>query len=280
MGDWAPDRTVTVDVPDKALGRDKFSRVHLWIVPARVHGRWCADGASLDIAQRFQRFSATLADRRQRRAGDGVRRPHRGDRPCAAKASMRFALQLDGDDAPPRRRGAGSAGAFLRARARRRVPMSSVGFAGWPGIASVPWLYPALEIVHIVGIGLLLGSLVLVELRIWGRGAELPLAPLARFGLRLTLVGFALAAASGTTMFLSQPSELLGNVPFLVKMALLACAGTQRGGVPLARRRRPLRRRRPRPDLGLARALARHHHLRALDRLLLTRGPACNVGPS
>ena len=61
LGDWAPDRTVTVDVPDKALGRDKFSRVHLWIVPARVHGRWCADGANLEIVQRFQRFSATLS---------------------------------------------------------------------------------------------------------------------------------------------------------------------------------------------------------------------------
>jgi SAM-dependent methyltransferase len=61
LGDWAPDRTVTIDVPDKALGRDKFSRVHLWIVPAAVQGRWCAQGASLDVAQRFQRFSATLA---------------------------------------------------------------------------------------------------------------------------------------------------------------------------------------------------------------------------
>ena len=61
LGDWVPDRTVTIDVPEKALGRDKFSRVHLWTVPARVHGRWCADGASLEIAQRFQRFSATLA---------------------------------------------------------------------------------------------------------------------------------------------------------------------------------------------------------------------------
>jgi SAM-dependent methyltransferase len=61
LGDWRPERTVTVDVPDKALGRDKFSRVHLWIVPARVQGRWCADGASLDVVQRFQRFSATLA---------------------------------------------------------------------------------------------------------------------------------------------------------------------------------------------------------------------------
>ncbi|MGZ8260365.1 MAG: hypothetical protein ACXWUL_07435 [Caldimonas sp.] len=104
-------------------------------------------------------------------------------------------------------------------------------------IGALPWLYPALEIVHIVGIGLLLGSLVLVELRIWGRAPELPLAPLARFGLRLTLAGFAIAAASGTAMFLTQPGELLGSRPFLVKMALLACAGVnaaafhRRGGV-------------------------------------------------
>jgi len=111
------------------------------------------------------------------------------------------------------------------------------GLPAWRGIDSLPWVYPALEIVHIIGIALLLGSLVLVELRIWGRAAELPLAPLARFGLRLTLIGFALAAASGTTMFLSRPSELLANVPFLIKMALLACAGINaaafhwRGGV-------------------------------------------------
>ncbi len=120
--------------------------------------------------------------------------------------------------------------------------MSGIDLPAWRAIASVPWIYPALEVVHIVGIGLLLGSLVLVELRIWGRAAELPLVPLARFGLRLTLVGFALAAASGTTMFLSQPNELLGNAPFLVKMALLACAGVNaatfhwRGGVARADR--------------------------------------------
>ena len=105
------------------------------------------------------------------------------------------------------------------------------------GIGALPWLYPALEVVHIVGIALLLGSLVLVELRIWGRAPELPLQPLARFGLRLTLVGFALAATSGTAMFLTQAGELLGNRPFLVKMGLLACAGINaamfhgRGGV-------------------------------------------------
>jgi SAM-dependent methyltransferase len=35
MGDWKPDRVVTVDVPDKVLGRDKRSRLYLWTIPPR-----------------------------------------------------------------------------------------------------------------------------------------------------------------------------------------------------------------------------------------------------
>jgi SAM-dependent methyltransferase len=63
MGDWLPERTLSVDVPDKAVGREKLSRIHLWIVPARVQGAWCAAGHRLEIAQRFQAFSAVLVDR-------------------------------------------------------------------------------------------------------------------------------------------------------------------------------------------------------------------------
>ena len=37
-----------------------------------------------------------------------------------------------------------------------------------------PLAYPALEVVHIVGIALLVGNLVLFELRVWGVGADLP----------------------------------------------------------------------------------------------------------
>lgn len=100
-------------------------------------------------------------------------------------------------------------------------------------IASHAWAYPALEAAHIVGIALLLGSLVLVDLRLWGRGAALPLEPFARFGLKLTLAGFALAAASGLTMFLSQPGDLLANRAFLVKLVLLLAAGATAAGFHL-----------------------------------------------
>ena len=41
-------------------------------------------------------------------------------------------------------------------------------------LQSHSWAYPALEAVHIVGIALLLGNLVALELRVFGRGAALP----------------------------------------------------------------------------------------------------------
>lgn len=94
---------------------------------------------------------------------------------------------------------------------------------GW--IVSHPFAYPLLEAVHIVGIALLLGNLVLFELRVWGLGRALPAEALARFALPLALGGFALAAASGLTMFASQAGELLANRAFVLKMALVFAAG-------------------------------------------------------
>ena len=38
MGDWRPDRTVVVEAPDKKVGREKSSRLHLWTVPVRANG--------------------------------------------------------------------------------------------------------------------------------------------------------------------------------------------------------------------------------------------------
>ncbi len=63
MADWPPDRTLTLDVPEKAIGREKLSRLHLWLVPARLQGLWCGPGGvALQVQQRFQAVQATLGD--------------------------------------------------------------------------------------------------------------------------------------------------------------------------------------------------------------------------
>ena len=56
LGDWQPDMTLRMYVPDKPVGRDRHSTLMLWTVPAQVAGRWQFDlpkaqgGARVEIA--------------------------------------------------------------------------------------------------------------------------------------------------------------------------------------------------------------------------------------
>jgi hypothetical protein len=92
-----------------------------------------------------------------------------------------------------------------------------------------PWAYPMLEVAHIIGVALVLGNLILLELRVFGWAAELPVEPLARLSLGLAGLGFTLAAVTGLLMFGTQPGELLANRVFTVKMALIMLAGCNAG---------------------------------------------------
>jgi SAM-dependent methyltransferase len=67
MGDWKPDKTTVLPVPDKPVGLDKTSRVHLWTVPGRVEGLWCGAGPlssyALRLKQQYQEVRGTLTRR-------------------------------------------------------------------------------------------------------------------------------------------------------------------------------------------------------------------------
>jgi hypothetical protein len=86
------------------------------------------------------------------------------------------------------------------------------------------WAYPLLEVIHLAGVALLLGNLLLLELRLFGAAPELPVKALARLGLALVALGFTLAAASGLLMFATQAQELLANRAFVWKMGLMSLA--------------------------------------------------------
>ncbi|QHE85967.1 hypothetical protein [Hydrogenophaga sp. BPS33] len=92
-----------------------------------------------------------------------------------------------------------------------------------------PWAYPMLEVVHLLGVALLLGNLTLLELRVFGWGRALPIEPLARLSLGIVALGFVLAAASGLLMFATQAGELLANRVFTAKMVLIMLAGGNAG---------------------------------------------------
>ncbi|VWX63109.1 conserved membrane hypothetical protein [Burkholderiales bacterium 8X] len=91
-------------------------------------------------------------------------------------------------------------------------------------LQSHPWAYPALEALHIIGIALLVGNLIALEMRVFGRAAALPVESLARLSLGIAVCGFGLAAATGSLMFATQARELIANRAFVLKMGLLVLA--------------------------------------------------------
>ena len=87
------------------------------------------------------------------------------------------------------------------------------------------WAYPGVEVMHIAGLGLLFGSIVVVDLRLLGLGRGVSATRLATFAVPWTLVGFLMALCSGLLMFSAHAEDFLGNPVFLVKMSLIFVAG-------------------------------------------------------
>ncbi|HSO07869.1 MAG TPA: DUF6644 family protein [Pelomicrobium sp.] len=87
------------------------------------------------------------------------------------------------------------------------------------------WLYPAVEIVHLVGIAVLAGGVILFDLRVLGFSRRMPVDQLARHLLPWSVGALALIVPSGLLMFSAHPSDFLGGGVFVVKMTLLMLAG-------------------------------------------------------
>ena len=87
------------------------------------------------------------------------------------------------------------------------------------------WLYPAVEIVHIAGIGLLFGSIVVLDLRLLGLSRSIPVRSLARHVLPWTAASFLLIVPSGLMMFTAHASDFIASPVFVVKMCLIMAAG-------------------------------------------------------
>jgi hypothetical protein len=87
-------------------------------------------------------------------------------------------------------------------------------------------LFPWFESVHVLAITLVLGSIVVVDLRLLGVASRnRPVTRLIREVLPVTWVAFAVAVITGGTLFTSNAIEYAKNFPFQMKMLLLVIAG-------------------------------------------------------
>jgi len=86
------------------------------------------------------------------------------------------------------------------------------------------WLYPAVEIVHIVGFVVLVGAAFMFDLRLLGLARATPVSALADHLLRWARLAHVLVVPSGTLMFVAHATEMSSNPAFRVKLVLIAAA--------------------------------------------------------
>ncbi len=95
------------------------------------------------------------------------------------------------------------------------------------GIRQSASLIALVEAVHLVGMTLLLGTLLMVDLSLMGLGiGRAPASRIARELRGWTLAGLAIMLASGPLMLSSEAVRCYHSPPFWIKMALLAVAVT------------------------------------------------------
>lgn len=87
------------------------------------------------------------------------------------------------------------------------------------------WLYPAVETLHILGFAVLVGAVIMFDLRVLGFGRQLPVKALARHLLPWSAGSMLLVAPTGLLLFVADPLALLANRVFLLKLGLIALAG-------------------------------------------------------
>lgn len=87
------------------------------------------------------------------------------------------------------------------------------------------WLYPIVEIFHIIGFAVLFGSIAMLDLRVLGASRLVPVRALASHLLPWSITSLALIIPAGLLLFSAHPHEFVENPVFLLKMALIATAG-------------------------------------------------------
>jgi hypothetical protein len=86
------------------------------------------------------------------------------------------------------------------------------------------WAYPVANLIHLLGLVLLMGGIGLVDLRLIGFFQALPLDPLARALTPLAVAGLSLMALSGPILFAADATALARSGTFTWKLVLILVA--------------------------------------------------------
>jgi hypothetical protein len=91
------------------------------------------------------------------------------------------------------------------------------------------WLYPIVEIVHIIGFVMLVGTVAMFDLRLLGFSKKLSIQALGRHLLPWSVAALLLVIPAGLMMFSAHPQDFAANNVFLLKLGLISLAGVNAG---------------------------------------------------
>ena len=86
------------------------------------------------------------------------------------------------------------------------------------------WLYPIVEILHIIGFVVLVGSAAMFDLRLLGLSRQLPVTGMESHLLTWARASVFLIVPTGGLMFIAHANEFAGNPAFRLKLFFLVLA--------------------------------------------------------
>lgn len=110
---------------------------------------------------------------------------------------------------------------------------SALGDAG----RNIRWLFPACETLHFIGLCLLFGSLLLIDLRLLGVTRRIPIRHATSY-IVIAIAGFSVCAISGLVFVCTDPFNYASNWAFRLKMLLIVIAGLNALAFELLERRK------------------------------------------
>ena len=91
-------------------------------------------------------------------------------------------------------------------------------------VTAYPWVWPACETLHFVGLSLLFTVVLLVDLRLLGMAKRLSFASLYQL-LPWGMLGFGINLVTGMLFFIGTPQQYTKNIAFYWKIGLIMLAG-------------------------------------------------------
>jgi hypothetical protein len=101
--------------------------------------------------------------------------------------------------------------------------LEATSIATWTRTSPSIWAYPTILTLHTVGLGIVVGASAVIDLRLLGYGRRIALPTLLPL-FRIIWWAFALNAASGIVLFMSEATTKGKQPVFFIKLTLIALA--------------------------------------------------------